>query len=144
MTVSVLGIGDLAEHSGTTAHTIRYYESVGLLPPAARQEGRQRRYGPDDVRRLTFIRRCRDFGFSMEQVREQVDLVNDPSRDCTDVLGIAESHLAAVRAKLAELRALERDFVGFVRRCEDNCAGGPGPSCVPLAQLAAAPARGTR
>lgn len=139
MTATALRISNLAERTGTTTHTIRYYESVGLLPPAARQEGRQRRYGHEDVRRLTFVRRCRDFGFSMEQVRELVDLVNDPARDCTDVLGIAESHLAPVRARLAELRSLERDLVGFVRRCEENWAGGPGPSCVPLAQLAVAP-----
>jgi DNA-binding transcriptional MerR regulator len=135
---AALRIGDLAELTATTTPTIRYYESVGLLPPATRQAGGQRRYGPDDVRRLTFIRRCRDFGFSVEQVRELVDLVGDPSRDCRDVLAIAESHLAAVRARLAELRALERDIAAFAERCDTSCAGGPGPSCVPLAQLAIA------
>lgn len=140
MSETLFRIGDLAVQTGASAPTIRYYESVGLLPRATRQRGGQRRYGAEDVRRLTFIRRCRDFGFSMEQVRELVDLVNDPSRDCTDVLEIAELHLAAVRARLAELQALERDIVAFARRCADTCAGGPGPSCVPLAQLAFADA----
>lgn len=129
-------IGDLAALTATSTPTIRYYESVGLLPPAIRQAGGQRRYGPDDVRRLTFIRRCREFGFSVEQVRELVDLVGDPSRDCRDALPIAESHLATVRVRLAELRALERDIAAFAERCSTSCAGGPGPSCVPLAQLA--------
>jgi DNA-binding transcriptional MerR regulator len=143
---TALKIGALAERTGTTPPTIRYYEAVGLLPRAGRQGGGQRRYGDADVRRLLFIRRCRDFGFSVEQVRTLVDLVENPERDCREVLDLAAAHLAAVRAKLAELRALERDIAAFAVRCATTCAGGPGPACVPLAQLAAAgapPPRGS-
>jgi DNA-binding transcriptional MerR regulator len=129
-------IGALAERTGTTAPTIRYYESVGLLPPAGRQEGGQRRYGAADVRRLQFIRRCRDFGFPVEQVRDLVSLVEDDARSCTDAREIAHAHLERVRAKLAELRALETELAEFARRCDESCAGGPGPACVPLAELA--------
>src|SRR3712207_4811466 len=83
-----LKIGALAERTGTTTPTIRYYEAIGLLPPAGRQAGGQRRYGDDDVRRLTFVRRCREFGFSVEQVRDLVALVEDPARDCTEARDI--------------------------------------------------------
>jgi DNA-binding transcriptional MerR regulator len=130
-----LKIGELAERTGTNTPTIRYYESIGLLPRAGRQDGGQRRYAEDDVSRLTFIRRCRDFGFSVEQVRELAGLVEDPARCCTDARDIAQAHLDDVRRKLAELRALEREIADFVRRCDVACAGGPGPECVPLAEL---------
>ena len=140
-------IGVLAARTGTTTPTIRYYEDVGLLPHAERQTGGQRRYGPDDVRRLQLIRRCREFGFPIEQVRELVTLVEDDRRCCTDARTIAHAHLEQVRAKLTEFRALERHIAAFVRQCDASCAGGPGPSCVPLTQLAdrpmAAPAPAT-
>jgi DNA-binding transcriptional MerR regulator len=140
-----LRIGALADHTGTTAPTIRYYEAIGLLPHAGRQGGGQRRYGAADVRRLTFIRRCREFGFPVEQVRELVALVEDPARDCTVACDIGQAHLAVVRAKIDELQALEREIAAFVERCATTCAGGPGPECVPLAQLAlAAPAARAR
>jgi DNA-binding transcriptional MerR regulator len=132
---SSLKIGALAERTGTNAPTIRYYESIGLLPRADRQEGGQRRYGADDVSRLTFIRRCRDFGFAVEQVRALTALVEDPNSCCTEARDIGHTHLEAVRAKLAELRALEAAIAEFVERCDTACAGGPGPACVPLAEL---------
>ena len=135
-TSAPLKIGELAERTGTNAPTIRYYESIGLLPQAGRQEGGQRRYGAADVRRLTFIRRCRDFGFPVEQVRALVALIEDPASCCTEARDIALAHRVEVRAKLAELRALEREIGAFVRRCDTACAGGPGPECLPLAELA--------
>jgi DNA-binding transcriptional MerR regulator len=145
MRVTDLKIGVLAEQTGTTAPTIRYYESIGLLPPAERQGGGQRRYGAEDVRRLLFIRRCREFGFSVEQVRDLAGLVEDDARCCTEARDIVQAHLDSVRAKLAELRALESEIAAFVERCDTACVGGPGPACVPLAELArSAPARTTR
>ena len=139
-----LEIGALAERTGTNAPTIRYYESIGLLPPAERQGGGQRRYGAEDVRRLLFIRRCREFGFPVEQVRDLVGLVEDDARCCTEARDIAQAHLDRVRAKLAELRALEGEIAAFVERCDTACVGGPGSACVPLAELArTAPVRTT-
>lgn len=132
-----LRIGELAERTGTNTPTIRYYEEVGLLPHAARQAGGQRRYGEADVERLQFIRRCREFGFPLEQVRDLVSLFGDSRRNCTDARDIAQAHLTQVRAKMTELRALERDIAAFVHRCNAECVGGPGPDCVPLVQLAA-------
>lgn len=133
--MEALKIGTLAKETGTNSPTIRYYESIGLLPAAARQEGGQRTYDAADVRRLTFIRRCRDFGFSIDQVRLLVGLSEDPSRSCLEVQEIANAHLAAIREKLTELQALERTIAGFAESCTTSCVGGPGPECVPLVNL---------
>lgn len=118
----------------TTAPTIRYYEKVGLLPNP-RRVGGQRRYDGDDVRRLTFIRRCRDFGFPVEQVRSLVELAQDVDRSCLEARDLAETHLAAVHAKLAELQALETNIVRLIEAAKDDCAGGPGSECAVLEQL---------
>jgi DNA-binding transcriptional MerR regulator len=131
-----LKIGDLAKRTGTNAPMIRYYESIGLLPPPDRHGSGQRAYGEADVKRLTFIRRCRDFGFPIEQVRTLASLMQDRSRSCTEACDLAQEHLTAVRAKLAELKALERSIVSFIISCDASCAGGPGPDCVILEDLA--------
>jgi DNA-binding transcriptional MerR regulator len=102
-----LSIGAASKQTGCTVPTIPYYEEVGLLPGAPRSEGNQRHYDQAAIRRLTFIRRCRDFGFSIEQVRELVRRVDQPERDCVEVRDIAQVHLQAVQKKLAELQALE-------------------------------------
>jgi DNA-binding transcriptional MerR regulator len=137
-------IGALAERTGTNAPTIRYYEEIALLRPADRRSGGQRIYSAEDVKRLTFIRRCRDFGFSIEQVRSLVALVQDRERSCLDARDLAREHLAAVRTKAKELKALERSIARFVASCETLCAGGPGPDCVILEDLGEAPAGGLR
>ena len=87
-----MSIGVLGERTGCTVPTIRYYEQIGLLPRADRGSGGQRVYGEADFRRLTFIRRCRDFGFPIEQVRELVALVASRNRDCVEAGGIAQGH----------------------------------------------------
>jgi DNA-binding transcriptional MerR regulator len=131
-----LRIGALAQRAGTKAPTIRYYEEIGLLRPADRQAGGQRAYGEEDVKRLTFIRRCRDIGFSIERVKSLVALVQDRRRSCMEARDLAEEHLAEVRAKLNELKALERSVARFIATCEASCAGGPGPDCAILDDLA--------
>ena len=129
-------IGALAARTGTNAPTIRYYESIGLLPCPSRRAGGQRTYGEEDVRRLAFIRRCREFGFPIEQVRTLASVMQDPGRSCMEARDVAQERLAAVRAKLVELKALERSLVSFVISCDTSCAGGPGPACVILEDLA--------
>jgi DNA-binding transcriptional MerR regulator len=131
-----LKIGALAARTGTNAPTIRYYEEIGLLPPPDRREGGQRAYGEDDVKRLTFIRRCRDYGFPIEQVRILATLMRDRDRSCMEARDLALQHLAAVRTKLVDLKALERSIAGFVESCDASCAGGPGSDCVILDDLA--------
>jgi DNA-binding transcriptional MerR regulator len=128
-------IGALAERTGCNVPTIRYYEDIGLLPPPRRGAGGQRNYAEGDFTRLTFIRRCRDFDFSIEQVRELVALVEDPERDCVAAKDLAETHLSAVRAKLRELRALEKSLSQFATACAAQCAGGPARGCVILEEF---------
>jgi DNA-binding transcriptional MerR regulator len=129
-------IGTLARRAGTSAPTIRYYEDIGLLPRADRRESGQRTYGDDATKRLIFIRRCRDFGFSIEQVKTLVALTQDESRSCVEARDLATVHLASVRAKLVELKELEKSIAGLVESCEMSCLGGPGPKCIVLEDLA--------
>lgn len=135
-----LKIGDLAERTGATPPTIRYYEEIGLLPRADRRGGGQRCYDEADVKRLTFVRRCRDFGFPIDQVRTLASLLEDRDRSCLEARDLAREQLAAVREKLVELKALEHSLAGFVKSCDAACAGGPAPDCVILEDLADAPA----
>lgn len=128
--VRVLTIGALAKAAGVTTPTIRYYEEIGLLPPAGRSASGQRVYEDTDLERLTFIRRCRDFGFSIDQVRLLSGLSISPDKDCSEVGSIAKAHLGEVRNKLAELRSLEKSLAAFVNQCDDACSGGPGRECV--------------
>jgi DNA-binding transcriptional MerR regulator len=123
-------IGLLAERTGTTVPTIRYYETIGLLRPAARQSGGQRTYDNEDARRLSFIRRCRDFDFSIEEVRALLSLMNDGASNCTATRELAELQLDKVRRKLADLKALEASFASMVVNCNSQCVGGPAPDCV--------------
>ena len=132
-------IGKLAKAASVTTPTIRYYEEIGLLPPADRTESGQRVYGSDDLERLTFIRRCRDFGFGIEQVRLLAGLSTSADRDCREVGDIARDHLGQVQTKLNELRALETSLQHFVARCDAVCCGGPGQDCVVFRDFATAP-----
>jgi len=140
--ISVFTIGALAKATGTSTPTIRYYEEIGLLPPANRTAGGQRNYDESDVGRLTLVKQCRDFGFSIEQVRVLLDLSVSSERDCTETRDIAQAHLDEVRAKMVELRVLEARLQGFVTRCNDACAGGPGNDCVIFKDMAAPQAKG--
>lgn len=131
-----LTIGDLAARSGCNVPTIRYYEEIGLLAPASRRPGGHRTFREADLRRLTLIRRCRELGFSIERIRALVDLAEDPARDCFEAKAMAEAHLTELRAKLAELRALEHNLARFVESCAVACKGGPAPDCAVLEDLA--------
>lgn len=128
-------IGNLAARAGTNPPTIRYYEEIGLLRPADRARGGQRRYDDEDVRRLTIIRRCREFGFSVEQVRSLI-AIQDLDRPCREADVISRAHLIAVREKLRELKSLEREITRFVERCEATCKGSTAQDCVMIEDLA--------
>jgi MerR family transcriptional regulator, copper efflux regulator len=123
-------IGMLAERTGTTVSTIRYYEQIGLLRPAARSGG-QRTYDNEDVRRLAFIRRCRDFDFSIEEIRSLLSLMQRGA-SCTEARQLAESRLAELRRRMTELKALEVSIASLVTACAKTCDGGAAPDCVIL------------
>lgn len=128
-------IGVVAQQTGCSVPTVRYYEEIGLLPPGPRTDAGRRVYGDAAVGRLTFIRRCRDFGFSIEQVRELVSLVDEPDRPCVEVRNIAARHLDQVREKFVELQALEASMAQFVNSCDTACAGGAAVDCAILEDL---------
>jgi len=133
--VRVLTIGQLAKAAGIATSAIRYYEDIGLLPTAGRSAAGQRVYAEAELERLTFIRRCRDFGFSIDQVRVLAGLSISPDRDCSEVRDMAHTHLSEVRAKLNELKALEVSLAAFAEQCDSACAGGPGRDCVVFENL---------
>ncbi len=133
---AILSIGMLAQQTGCTVPTIRYYEEIGLLPVGPRTEAGRRLYGAPAVKRLSFIRRCRDFGFSIEQVRELMGLIDEPDRPCVEVRDIASGHLVEVRKKLVELQALEASLAAFVVSCDTACSGGRSVDCTILEDLA--------
>ncbi len=130
MRIGALRIGALAERTGTTVPTIRYYEEIGLLRQAARRGG-QRVYDHEDARRVAFIRRCRDFDFSIEEIRSLLSLMQS-NGSCGDARRLAEGHLADLRRKLAELQALERSIASLVKACASTCDGGAASDCVIL------------
>jgi DNA-binding transcriptional MerR regulator len=92
-----ISIGELARMAGTKVVTVRYYEKIGLLPEPARSATNYRAYSQRDLSRLRFIRRCRNLGFTLDQVRELLRLSSEREHDCTEVDRIAASHLADVR-----------------------------------------------
>jgi MerR family mercuric resistance operon transcriptional regulator len=110
-------IGELARQTGCQVETIRFYESVGLLPPPARGSSGHRLYADADRRRLTFIRRARDLGFSMDDVRAFLDLSDNGDRSSVDGCGLARAHLEKVRAKIKALQAME----DVLQRISDDC-----------------------
>ena len=112
-------IGDLARVSKVKVVTIRYYEQVGLIPPAPRTEGNYRIYGRESRERLCFIRRCRELGFNLDQIRDLLRLASDKTMPCAEVKRIATEHRKAVAAKLAGLQSLEDKL----RRIGSSCSG---------------------
>ena len=104
-------IGDLSHRTGCNIETIRYYERVGLLPQPPRSPSRYRLYDIDDVRRLMFVRRSRELGFSLDEVRTLLALsAKSEQETCSEVRELAAHHLEDIRAKIADLRAMERAF----------------------------------
>lgn len=113
-----LSIGDLACASRVKVPTIRYYETVGLLPSPHRTEGRQRRYDKRDVKRLSFIRHARVLGFELDAIRALMALQDEPGCSCEAVDAIARQRLAEVEARLASLRSLRRELRRMIELCD--------------------------
>jgi Cu(I)-responsive transcriptional regulator len=112
-----MNIGELARATDTKAETIRYYEHIGLLPPPPRTRGNYRDYAAAHVGRLAFVRRARDLGFSIEQIRTLLDLADHKEQSCEAADTIAREHLTEVRRKLAQLAALGRELESLIGQC---------------------------
>ena len=112
-----LTIGQLARETGTKVETVRFYEKSGLLPVPARTEGNYRAYEKAHLNRLSFIRRARDLGFSLDQVRELLALSDDRDQSCAAVDAIAKEHRAEVERKIADLQSLKKELDRMVDQC---------------------------
>ncbi|MGE0007424.1 MAG: helix-turn-helix domain-containing protein [Parvibaculaceae bacterium] len=110
-------IGRLAEATATKVQTIRYYESIGLLPPVTRSAGGHRLYDGEDRKRLTFIRHARGLGFSIEAIRELLGLSDNPQTGCGRADDIARRRLKEVEQRLAQLKALRKELKRMVAEC---------------------------
>jgi MerR family mercuric resistance operon transcriptional regulator len=121
----ILAIGELSRRSGVKIETIRYYERVKMLRPPSRTASGRRVYGTMDLRILAFIRRSRELGFSLEDIRALLLLGGPAKASCGEVREIAAHHLKDIRAKLDDLTKLERLLAKTVARC----SGKTAPDC---------------
>ena len=115
-----LSIGELGRRTGTKVETIRYYERIGLLMAPARTEGNYRAYGEAELNRLSFIRRARDLGFSIEQVRDLLALSDRRDQSCATVDELTRAHLVEVEGKIADLEALRRELSALLSQCRQG------------------------
>ena len=135
-----MNISEAAERSGVSAKMIRYYESIDLLPPAARRPNGYRDYGEPDVSVLQFIRRTRDLGFSMEEVAALLALWLDRRRPSREVKKLAEIHIADLERRMKEMRSVLRTL----RTLADHCHGDERSECPILGDLATPKASSSR
>jgi Cu(I)-responsive transcriptional regulator len=130
--MSFLNIGAAAKASGVSAKMIRHYEEVGLLPRAKRTDAGYRVYDENDVHTLRFVRRGRDLGFSMKEIKQLLGLWRNRSRSSAEVKKLAENHIRELEAKIQELKAMSR----ALRSLSSNCHGDQRPECPILSDLA--------
>jgi MerR family mercuric resistance operon transcriptional regulator len=128
-----LQIGELARRTGCNIETIRYYEKIGMLVRPMRTAGGFRLYGPDDIRRLSFIHRARELGFSQKEVRAMLRLSEERPQPCADIRDVAAAHLSDIRSRIADLRAMEAALESLL----DQCAEGMSAACPLMETLAA-------
>ena len=129
-----MSIGELSRRSGVNIETIRYYERIGMLPKPPRTSSGRRIYGPAEARSLAFIRRSRELGFALDKIRALLALAaEDGKNTCSEVRQVAAAHLADVRTKIANLRAMARVLSDAVRRCD----AGEMPGCPLIDALSA-------
>ena len=128
----LMNIGEAAQASGVSAKMIRHYEENGFVPRAGRTVAGYRIYRESDVHRLRFIRRARDLGFSMKEIKELLGLWNNRRRASADVKKLAEKHAKELDQKIVELQAMKRTLTDLSRHCH----GDGRPECPILEDLA--------
>ena len=117
--------GAVAARTGVNIETVRYYERIGLLPPPPRTAGGHRIYGEELLKRLTFIRRSRDLGFTLDEIRGLLRLVDGGHYTCAEVMVLTTDHLQEVRSKITDLKTIEKVLKEMVSQCD----GGQAPEC---------------
>ncbi|HEY7385537.1 MAG TPA: Cu(I)-responsive transcriptional regulator [Hyphomicrobiaceae bacterium] len=120
-----MNIGQASRVSGVSAKMIRYYESIDLIPRSARRDSGYRDYAPADVHRLAFIRRARDLGFSVEQIRDLLRLWSDRGRNSSEVKALALEHVAELRQRARELN----EMADALKHLASACEGDERPDC---------------
>ena len=118
--LQTLGIGALAARTGVNIETIRYYERIGLMPPPTRTESRRRSYEEAEVQRLTFIRRSRELGFSVADIRKLLELAHGNNPKCGTARALTSHHLRDVRGKIASLKRMERALKRMIEACQPD------------------------
>ncbi len=121
----VLTRGELATQTGCNIETIRYYEKIGMLPPPPRSEGGHRLYGQNLVKRLNFVLRSRDLGFTLEEIRELLRVVDGGNYTCAQVEALADEHVQDIRRKIKDLKKLKI----VLETMASQCSGGKIPQC---------------
>jgi Cu(I)-responsive transcriptional regulator len=127
-----MNIGEAAQASGVSAKMIRHYESIGLVDAPPRSEGGYRRYDERAVHTLRFVRRARNLGFSLDEIRGLLSLWHDRGRASADVKALTLKHVADLEVKIAELAAM-RDTL---RALAEACSGDERPDCPILSDMA--------
>ena len=120
-----LSRGALAKRTGVNIETVRYYEKIGLMPEPRRSSGGHRVYGSVDLRRLLFIKRCRDLGFALKETRDLLGLVDGGDYTCAEVLSRTSNHLTDVDTKIRDLSKMR----GTLKQMIAKCSGGQVPHC---------------
>lgn len=113
-------VGILASETGCNVETVRYYEKSGLMPEPPRSGGGHRLYSFDHVKRLTFIRRCRELGFSIKQVKKLLALIDEPGHGCGEVKAQALAHVVEIQEKIEDLRRLEKVLQSMSEQCRED------------------------
>ncbi len=123
-------IGKLSDRTGVKIETIRYYEKIGLMPQPPRKQSGHRIYGIELAQRLRFIKRGRELGFSLENIRGLLGL-EDKQPSCAQVYDISTEHLTEVRQRIADLKKLERTLSAISQKC----ARDESPDCAVIKEL---------
>lgn len=110
-------VGVLAAETGCNIETVRYYEKAALMPEPLRSEGGHRLYSFEHVKRLTFIRRCRELGFSIKQVKNLLTMIDEPGHSCGEVQRQAQTHIEEIQEKIEDLRRLEKVLLSMSEQC---------------------------
>ncbi|MEH6525699.1 MAG: helix-turn-helix domain-containing protein [Sneathiella sp.] len=132
--MKALGIGALSQLTGCNIETIRYYEKIGVMTIADRTAGGHRQYENEQVKRLFLIVRCRQLGFSIDEIRTLLSLVDGGNPSCSEVKSVTEEHLSDVQQKIADLRKLE----DVLKKMVAECSGTKVPDCPIIEALYAA------
>jgi MerR family mercuric resistance operon transcriptional regulator len=131
MKATGFSIGELSKQSDVNIETIRYYEKIGVMPAPGRSAGGYRIYGADHLKRLSFVRRSRQLGFSLDEIRGLLRLVDGHAYTCAEVQALTLNHLAEIRRKITDLKRLKR----VMEEMAAQCSGERTPECAVIDAL---------